>query len=49
LGIATTGGLLSSSIYIILFMPAFIFLFEKLQTFGSILTNGFLKGLIGDN
>ncbi len=47
LGIATTGGLLSSSIYIIFFMPAFIFLFEKLRSFGSILKISFLKGFVG--
>lgn len=45
LGIATTGGLLSSSIYIIFFMPTFINLFEKTQNLGSLLKNGFLNGV----
>jgi len=45
LGIATTGGLLSSSICIIFFMPSFIYFFEQTRKLGTFLKTGFLTGL----
>jgi len=46
LGIATVGGLLSSTFFTILFMPSFVVMGENVKKFTSLLGKTLLKGLV---